>query len=155
VATRASVKWGAVKALHEGAHPSAELLATVAELKPKTVRNRAEAENWRCAAPDRKPADRAVRIGRLADSLMDQVELVGTGEDGSFDKTRIEAIAAMTRTVEKIGDITRGAAVINEEDIKRDADIGTILQRIDERIVELARLHAERLGGARAEGASA
>lgn len=41
--------------------------------------------------------DRAVKIGRMADALMDQVEAVGTGEDGSFDKTRIEAIAAMTR----------------------------------------------------------
>ena len=102
-----------------------------------------------------RQCDRAVRIGRLADSLIDQVESVGTGEDGGFDKTRIEAIAAMTRTVEKIGDITRGAAAVNDEDIKRDADIGTILQRIDDRIVELARLHAERLGGARADGAAA
>lgn len=99
--------------------------------------------------------DRAVKIGRMADALLDQVEAVGTGENGSFDKTRMKAIAAMTRTVEKIGDITRGAAVVNEEDVRRDADIGTILRRIDDRIVELARLHAERLGGDRSEGTAA
>ena len=84
-----------------------------ADLKPKTIRNRAKSENWRGSARGKTPADRAVRIGRLADSLIDQVESVGTGEDGGFDKTRIEAIAAMTRTVEKIGDITRGLSLIH------------------------------------------
>lgn len=124
VTEKSSGKWLALRQLHEGAAADAERLATVAGLKPHTVRKRAKAEGW----INRNPpvADRSRRLSKLADRLIDHAEQIGDdgeGSGGMLDKSRIEAVAAMTRTIEKIGEITRGAEAAREEQAKRDEDV--------------------------------
>lgn len=144
----AAVQWPALRILFE---TTSAPLATIADACGKTVaavERRAAGEGWsRFVAPK---ADDDERLAKLTNKLITEVEALGLGKtrrkDG-LDKARIEAISALTRTLEKIGDITRGRDRA-KENLERDEDTAKALRRIDERIIELARTYAAELGGA-------
>ena len=129
----------ALRMLAEGAKPTLELLADASSLSLKTLRADAEREGWRL---DREPdLDILGRVRAIATGLLDKVEAlqVASLEEGKkIDKQEIDAMLAMIRGVEKIDEIMRPGAAGREDQIKNDEDIADTLDRINERIVQLA-----------------
>jgi hypothetical protein len=117
-----------------------------------TIESRAAKEGWVRRGPS--AGELEARLERLLEQLVGEMEALGLGEkreEGAFDKARVEAISALTRTVDKILEITlsRSRAKENKE---QDEDLAAAMRRIDERIVELAREYAAELvaGGEKA-----
>jgi hypothetical protein len=66
---------------------------------------------------------------------------------GQIDKGRIDALMAMIKAAERVGDLPTESAQPGQQDQKRsDEELAGILERVDQRIIELARGYAERLG---------
>lgn len=156
-AGRAFAAWAARRALMEGATVTAERLATACGLQVRTLRDRAAREGWNIsgsgvdadltssAAPR---LTRTQRIARVHDRLLDKVEreqLRTEVDSGPLDKAGIAELAATARILAKIGEITRDEDGAREKQLERDADIATILDRLDRQIVELARHLAHEL----------
>ncbi len=148
-----ALQWAALRALHEGAAASLELLAQAAGRSLPVLRKRAEKESWRDAEASVQFSGQERRLRVLLDRQIAKAEAAGTGEAGSAsaDKARMDAISAVMRTLEKIGEITRSESGAKENQTRRDADMADILRRIDERIVELALGYARQLGGGPSE----
>ncbi|MBO6538936.1 MAG: hypothetical protein JJ969_05985 [Rhizobiaceae bacterium] len=144
--------WSAMRALYEGALPNAELLAAVSRKRPKTIERRAIREGWRVAAKGTEGLTLAERISRLANLLVGEMETIEKeGKGGTYDKARIETVAALTRALEKAGDLMGAEPGKQEQQKKTDAEKADILRRVDERIVELARFFAEEIVAGRAD----
>ncbi|MGB3899881.1 MAG: hypothetical protein WA973_15175 [Mesorhizobium sp.] len=143
------MQWAALRALHEGAAPSLDLLAQASGRSPAAMRKRAASEGWRDAEAAMRLSNQEKRLRVLLDQQIGKAEAAGTDEAGSAsaDKARMDAIAAVMRTLEKIGEITRSDSGAKENQTRRDEDMAAILRRIDERIVELAIGYARRLVG--------
>jgi hypothetical protein len=149
VAERAAIAWFALRELREGATPTFERLAAATGRTVETLRNRAKREAWGELAGRIDDDDRRARLGRLTDWIIEILEAVkkGVSEEGApIEKTKIEAISALMRTVEKLGEVTRSTEGAKENQIKRDARTAGVLKRIDQRIVELATEYAKQLG---------
>jgi hypothetical protein len=145
---KAALQWRALRALHEGAAPSLDLLANASGRPIASVRKRAEKEDWRDAEAAMQLSNQERRLRILLDWQISKAEAAGAAGAGSAsaDKARMEAISAGLRTLEKIGEITRSDTGAKENQTRRDADMADTLRRIDERIVELAIEYAQRLG---------
>jgi uncharacterized protein YjcR len=149
-------RWTAARAIYQNEQPSLEQIAALSGWSPQTIRARAAREGWlRSDAPQRK--DRNARVAKVVDRLLGEIEAlgIGTGEGAiGLDKARIEAISALMRTLEKIGELTRSeeSVDVKESQTKRDADIAGFLKRIDERIVELATGYAKQLVRGKPQG---
>jgi hypothetical protein len=144
-----ALQWAALRALHEGAAPSLDLLAQACGRSPAAMRKRAASEGWRDAEAAMQLSNQEKRLRALLDQQIGKAEAAGADEAGSAsaDKARMDAIAAVMRTLEKIGEITRSDSGAKENQTRRDEDMAAILRRIDERIVELAIGYARRLVG--------
>lgn len=147
--TRATERWMAARALYESERPTLEQIAPLCGWSVATIKARAKREDWRRPEPVAAGKVEA-RVARVISGLLGEIEAlgIGTGEGAvGLDKARIEAISALMRTLEKIGDITREneEAKAKEKQTKRDADMAGFLKRIDERIVELATGYAREL----------
>lgn len=146
----------AARAIYQSAQPSLEHIAAISGWSLATIQARAGREGWlRSDAPQRK--DRNARVAKVVDRLLGEIEAlgIGTGEGAiGLDKARIEAISALMRTLEKIGELTRSeeSVDVKESQTKRDADMAGFLKRIDERIVELATGYAKQLVRAKPQG---
>jgi hypothetical protein len=148
--------FAAMRHVHEGGEASLENLAMIAGRSLRMVRMRAQAEGWKPVAAG-SVAERRRRIEIQYDRLIAEIERLTLGsEDGeglSFDKARVDTIMAMVRALEKIGETMRSDEDAKDKQIKDDAELAAALKRIDDRIRELARYHAGRLGGAEPDGA--
>src|SRR5690606_28952278 len=142
-----------LRALCEGQAPTLDLLAAAARRTPHALALKARREGWRMneavlhGVEASGEAARA-RLTALAVSLVgDMEDLVReAAEGGPLDKSRVEAVSLLIRTLEKLGEITRGEGGAKENQTRNDAELAKLLQRIDERIVELAHAYAEGLG---------
>lgn len=155
----AESRWRALRALYEGQAATAERLGAAGGLRAETIARRAARDGWVTAgagqgqgSDDQTEADeaseRARRLSAQIGWLIGEIEEIGKeAQDGApLDKARIEAVSALTRTLEKIGEIMRlDEGANNNNKTGRDADMAGLLERIDGRIVELARGYAERL----------
>ena len=143
----AESRWRALRALYEsGATP--ELLGVASGLLAETIERRALREGWTRQKSNDLADERAGKLSAQMGWLIGEIDSIRhDAQDGApLDKARIEAVLAMVRTLEKIGDIMRledGAN--NNNKTECDADMAGLLERIDARIVELARGYAERL----------
>lgn len=148
-----ALQWAALRALHEGAAASLDLLADASGRSPAALRKRAAAEGWRDADAAMRLCGQERRLRALLDQQIGKAEAAGMEEQGSAtaDKARMDAISAVMRTLEKIGEITRGDGGAKENQTRRDEDMAGILRRIDERIAELAIGYARQLGGGASE----
>lgn len=144
-----ALQWAALRALHEGAAASLELLAQATGRSLSLMRKRAGKEGWRDAGAAMRLCGQERRLRALLDQQIGKAEAAGADETGSAsaDKARMDAISAVMRTLEKIGEITRGDSGAKENQTGKDEDMADILRRIDERIVELAIGFARELGG--------
>jgi hypothetical protein len=153
--TRTHERWIAARAIYEETRATVEQLAATTGCKAATIEARAVREKWVRSTESTRPASQNERLAKVVDRLIGEVEAIGmgNGEGGTLlDKARIDAISALTRTLEKIGEITRGSDSAKENQIKRDADMAGILRRIDQRIVELAEGYARQLVRRKPEG---
>jgi hypothetical protein len=130
----------AVRAMIEGAPVTFELMAEATGRSAKALRARARREGW--GEPDRvDPATLDERLLILSDRLVRGLEAIsadGEREGKVYDKAGIDALSAMLRMVEKIGEITRGTERAKENQTASDADMASLFKRIDDRIMELA-----------------
>ena len=167
-------QWAALRALRECAPPVFPLLASAACLHPSTIRERASREGWKKldlpraraiqVALEAQPvtpaeAEEQVALVRAAveglgegghhDFLLKQLDEIRDGAiaTGVLDKARIDGLLSLYRLTEKLKTPAEERA---EED--SDDDLRARLQRIDDRIVELAEAHAKWLVGERDRG---
>jgi hypothetical protein len=149
MAAKPVVQWAALRALHEGAAASLELLANAAGRSVAALHRRAAEEGWVDAEEAMQLSRQELRLRILLDHSITKAEATCDAVDGSAaaDKARMDAIAAVMRTLEKIGEIARNDTSAKENQTRRDADMANVLRRIDERIVELATGYAGKLGG--------
>lgn len=145
-AGRALAAWAARRALMEGAAVTVERLAAACGLRTRTLSERAAREGWVTDAVSSTENDtgltREQRIARVQDRLLEKVEreqLRAETEDGPLDKAGIAELATTARILARIGEITRDDDGAKEKQMERDADIASILDRLDRKIVELAR----------------
>lgn len=156
VADRAQAAWAARRALLEGAAATPERVALAGGLSLRTLNGRAAREGW--AVAGEAGLSRAERIARVHDRLLDKVEraqLQGGAADAPLDRACIAELAATARILAKISEITRDEDGAKEKQLERDADIADILDRLDRRIVELARHLAKEMAGDGVHGAGA
>lgn len=141
-------KWAALRVLVEDAGADPGHLAAATGLKEATIVRRAAREGWKSARPREGSA---MPLRRAIDAAVKELEAVsltsGVGAP-SLDRSRIETVLAMLKTVEKLGEMTGFDPRAQEAQTRSDADIAAALRRIDRRIVELALAAAERMGGA-------
>ena len=153
---RAQAAWAARRALVEGAVATPERVAAACGLALRTLAGRAEDEGWRIATEEE--LSRTERIARVHDRLLERIEREQArtdAADGPLDKTGIAELAATARILAKISEITRDEDGAKEKQLERDADIATILDRLDRQILDLARHLAAELAGGDVHGAGA
>jgi len=122
------------------------LLAEIAGLAPETVARRAEAEGWVPPPKAGTAQQRQQKIALMLDEMVADVEAVKKSKrTGAYDKTRIDALSARMRMLEKLSEISETRQARQEEEEKTDAEIAATLRRIDERIVALAHDFAREL----------
>lgn len=99
--------------------------------------------DWRAAAT---PAERLERLGafltRQVDAIIETVEITGA----RLDRQGIDALSALLRLSEKALALVpgqRGAETDAQEDTRSDDELAEMLRLLDDRVVELAALHAE------------
>lgn len=144
--------WAARRALMEGATVTAERLAAACGLKARSLTDRAAREGWAVAAT--AALSRAQRIGRVHDRLLDKVEreqMRNEARDAPLDKAGMSELAATARILAKIGEITRDEDDARQKQLEQDADIATILDRLDRQILDLARHLAKEMAGGNAD----
>lgn len=155
-AGKAKAAWAARRALVEGAAATPELVAAACGLNARALGERAAREGWRVAGGT--GPTRAERIARVHDRLLDRIEreqLRGEGGDAPLDKAGVAELAATARILAKISEVTRDEDGAKEKQLKRDADIAAILDRLDRQIVDLARHLAAEMAGGDVYGAGA
>jgi hypothetical protein len=150
---KAALQWVALRALHEGAAASLDLLADATGRSVASLNRRAEKEAWRDAEAAAQLSNQELRLRILLDQQITKAEAVNADDEGSAsaDKARMDAISAVMRTLEKIGEITRSDTSAKENQTRRDANMADVLKRIDERIVELAIEYAQQLGNRKSQ----
>jgi hypothetical protein len=130
--------FAAMRAMHEGAPATIERLAAAIDRSARVVRMRADAERWVAAESEESAT---ARLKRAVERVMREVEAIGTESGGqALDRSRIDAVWSMIRTLEKVDAFAREQA--REEQTGRDGELADILDRIDRRIIELARGYA-------------
>lgn len=153
---RAQAAWAARRALLEGEAATPERVAAACGLSLRTLAGRAESEGWRIASE--AELSRTERIARVHDRLLERIEREQARDgaaDGPLDKAGIAELAATARILAKISEITRDEDGAKEKQLERDADIATILDRLDRQILDLARHLAAELAGSDVHGAGA
>jgi hypothetical protein len=136
----------ALRALAEGAKPTLDLLADASSRSLRSLERDAEREGW---ALERAPIEDIVgRIRDIAARLLDQVEALtraAAENGGKIEKGKVDAIVTLVRSLDKIGEIMRPEEVVKENQIRRDEKLADVLDRINNRILELARELAEKM----------
>ena len=139
MSAKAFAAWQARRALVEGRTVTLALVAEACGIALRTLKARARQEEW--AVPGAESGlSRQARIARVHDRLLDRLERAQAGAetDTIFDKASIAELSATARTLAKISEITRDEEGAKEKQLERDADIASILDRLDARIVALA-----------------
>lgn len=138
---RAQAVWAARRALVEETGATVEHVALACRLDPDALAQRAAKDGWK--PREAAGLSRAQRIARVHDFLLDRIESGqrrAEAQDAPLDKASIAELAATARVLAKIGEIAHDEDDAKEKRLlERDADIATILDRLDRRIVELAR----------------
>lgn len=92
------------------------------------------------------PDERLARIGELLTRQASRILAAAEASRGVLTKAQIEALSALIKLAEKFETLAAERAA--DKQTRSDDEIAGFLERIDDRIVELARGHAERLGRA-------
>lgn len=162
--------WAAMRELREVHGVPFSLLARISGVNLCTIRSHARRQGWGCAPVHAAMRDEAavsgegeqggaseadaVTIDALAGKIDQPAELAAFlvaqvggllrgARHGRIDKARIDAVWSMIRMVEKAQTLAQTAKL--DERTRSDDELADIFDRINARIVELAREYAERL----------
>lgn len=141
----ASARWDAARRLYEGEAATAELIAAACGWTATRLRNRAQAEAWRARRYARKPHE---RLAPLVEKLTAQAAAIGGSGDKPLSSGEVGALNALLKTIQTMGDMTGGAAAAEdrrERARQNDERLAAVLARIDDRIEELAKVHAREM----------
>lgn len=144
--------WAALRRLYEGEPPTAGLLALCCGRAERTIAGKAAKEGWRKArtgdagAPSGRDAVKQRALERFQDRLLREMERLSAAQE-DFGKAEFDAVNALARLIDKINDLTRTAEGANEKQEPDDEILAAALERLDRRIVELARELAGGMGG--------
>jgi len=173
-----AAQWELARGLYER-KPTITRIAAVINVHERTLRYRAKKEGWvRLSLPKPEPGKGAAlalfspdelegaavdlpeggqemsledvrkRMAEVLPRLL--ARMVELAERGVLDKARIDALLAMGRILEQSEAVAQASAA--EQQKRSDDELAAMLERIDERIIELAQAYAERLGGAEHRG---
>lgn len=101
------------------------------------------------SAADLPPADRATLMSTMLVRLGDQLLASIGAHRGSLARPQLDTVHAIIRLVEKLEPLAQER--VTQEQTRSDDEIAAVLERIDDRIVELAEEHAERLGAEKSD----
>ena len=154
-----AARWAARRALGEGEPATLARLAAACGVGEDALARRARKEGWKLTGTA-QGLSRAQRIARVHDRLLSRVEEAQTQAEAAtpiVDKAAIADLSATARLLAKVSEGIRDEDAAKEEQMEQDADIADILDRLDARIVELARHLAKELvaGGVFREGTAA
>ena len=136
----------AVRLLAEGARPTLELLADASDRSLRLLQREAARDGRRLAqAPLHDVLARIQVVARMQLGRLEALGRAALENGGVIDRAEVDGIIALSRSLEKIGDIMRPEDAAKENQIARDDQLADILQCIDDRILELAREFAEEL----------
>jgi len=96
------------------------------------------------------PDDRMARLAGFISRQLAIVLAVGEASGGLLDRAQLQLLAELAKLAEKFKAPAAGQAA--EKQKRSDAEIAEILKRVDDRIVELARGHAEWLVARQSDG---
>lgn len=139
---RTGATGAALRALYEGAPITFEILGGASKRSPNGIKAQAAREGWQAHADGSDPEELERRLAVLSHRLVSELEEIsaeGSGADGRYDKARIDALSAMLRMVEKIGETTRVFERAKDNQNRTDEEMAAALRRINDRILELAR----------------
>ena len=129
----------ALRQVFEGAKPTLERLALIANRSIENLKGRAKRENW---LPLQESVVLQRRLRVLSDrtlALMEEPE-----EDALLSKTRLDAITSLLKAIDRlkvvINDLGEEVALHDDE-----TAMTTAFAAIDQRIDELAEAHAKKL----------
>lgn len=140
-------RWMALRAVYEGAEATLPRLALAAGRSIESVERRAAQDGWKAGAASARRGARRPRLDKAVDTLIAAVEALSGEGWRKLDKQQIDTVLAMTRTLDKLGEMAGAADAAEETQARSDEDLAAVLRRIDERIVELAVDYARRVVG--------
>ncbi len=166
-----AAEWKGIRVLYEEYLVPPADIASVANVHERTVRRHAANEGWKQlrlpkraggkgslaqSSPDELGADGELAElpegmsledvrQRFADVLPRLLgKIIALAERGVLDKARIDALISMGRILERSEAFAEERA--EDKQKRSDDELAAMLERIDDRIIELAQAHAEGLG---------
>ena len=137
-AARNGARQHALRALAEGVPATLDLLADITGRSLSGLQDQARKEEWVLRGEPR--GDVASRVRALALALLERVEALAVGEEGGqITRAEIDGLIATIRGLEKIDETMRPQEAARESQTRQDEDLAAVLERLDARIVELAR----------------
>lgn len=139
--------WRARRELVEGEARTLARLATAFRVSETALERRVKRDGWMLSGAT-GGLTRAERIARVHDRLLDRIEraqLDADRDEAAFDKAMISELSSAARMLGKIAEGMADEDALKEQQLERDADIAAILDKLDTKIVELARHLAEEL----------
>lgn len=141
----------ATRELFEGAPATLERLGRATGRSTDFLARKAKREGWRAPEDSASldPEELETRLMALSDTLVGDLEAASSEgrATGAYDKGKVDALSAMLRMVEKLGEMTRVPERSAEKQKRNDAELAAAFALIDARIVELACELAASLGG--------
>jgi len=89
------------------------------------------------------------KLGRLLSQQAGFILSSAEAQRGLLNKAQLDALTSLIKLAEKFATLARERAV--QEQTRSDDEIAAVLERIDDRIVELAEEHARRLGAEKSD----
>ena len=142
---RATAMWAARRVAAEDYGLPFALLAQIYGGSEGGLDRQATARGWKVRT--QAQPSRTERIARLSEKLLARVERLRllADEDAEQNDKDVAELSGAIRLLAKIADSTQDEDSAHERRMVRDADIAAILERLDGKIVELARHLAEAL----------
>ena len=123
----------------EGTHASISLVAQATGRSASRMEEQAIREGWRI---DRvAEVDLAAKLRVVISMFTERVEILGRKaleDGGKIDKSELDGLVTIIRGLDKLVTITRTDEAAKEKQTRRDEDLRTVLQKINQRILHLA-----------------
>ena len=142
-------QWRAIRALVErDARPTIELVAQAAGRSARTIAIEAEREGWELdREPDEDIGGKVRDVARMLLTRIEQAGRIALENGGKINKSEIDSLAHLIKSLNGLTNLegVKRAEENARKQIKSDDHRAAILQRINERIVELAQKLAAKM----------
>jgi hypothetical protein len=142
-------QWRAMRALVEEARPTIELVAQATGRSARRIAIEAKRAGWEL---DREPEeDIGGKVREVARMLLARIEEAGRTaleNGGKINKSEIDSLSHLIKSLNGLIGLEgtkRAEEIARKKQIRTDEDRAAILERIHERIVELAQELAEKM----------